>query len=101
MPAPAEVQAVFDKYVFTFIEHDIGRELHWANEWRRRQRKRLPARPFEGAGNVLAALGLLCYTEFIGEFITGTKGTGTSERNFRAAFCELGPGYQTFAQAFD
>jgi hypothetical protein len=101
MPAPADVRAILDKYVFTFIENDIGRELHWANEWRKRKRKGLPARSFEGAGNVLAALGLLCYTEFIGEFITGTKGVGSSERNFRAAFCELGPDYRAFAQSVD
>jgi hypothetical protein len=44
--------------------------------------------------------GLLCYTEFLGSFITG-KTKGSSRRNFEAFFDRLGPCYARFARAHD
>ncbi len=48
-----EVRDFFSKYVFGFMFSDIQREINLA-------------RSGVGGGNFLAALGLLCYTEFMG-----------------------------------
>jgi hypothetical protein len=48
----SEVDGFFQQYVFNFIFRDIEREIT------------LGRRP--GGGNLLAALGLLCYTEVLG-----------------------------------
>jgi hypothetical protein len=47
-----DVQRFFDEYVFGFIFGDIQREINLA-------------RSRHTAGNLLSALGLLCYTEFM------------------------------------
>ena len=49
-----------------------------------------------GGGNFLAALGLLCYTEFAGRV---RYGLGTSTENFNRLFDDLGPAYQAFRQS--
>jgi hypothetical protein len=55
------------------------------------------ARANEPAGNFLAALGLLCYTEAIGEYVPDV-GTGSRQR-FDAFFVGMGPAYAAYASA--
>lgn len=43
--------------------------------------------------NFLAALGLVCYTEFLGGLARGTLEKGTSRRNFEHFFDRLGEDY--------
>jgi hypothetical protein len=74
------VDRFFEKYVFGFVFGDIQREIDLA-------------RAGTGGGNLLAALGLLCYTEFMGGIATGKVGCGQSKRNFDAFFARLGPEY--------
>lgn len=52
-----------------------------------------------GGGNLLAALGLLCYTEFAGKLRFGVKradGSDVASANFNQFFDLLGPEYQAF-----
>ncbi len=49
-------------------------------------------RPYPGAGNVLCALGLICYTEFLGSFITGKANDPL--KNFEAFLGEMGECYR-------
>ena len=79
------VDLFFNEYVFNFIRRDIEREIILAREGR-------------GGGNFLAALGLLCYTDVLGGFITGSWERGTSRANFDAFFDLLGPEYVAFRQ---
>ncbi len=55
-----------------------------------------------GGGNFLAALGLLCYTEFAGKCKYNCKkanGTDHASENFNRFFDELGPKYKAFRAA--
>lgn len=63
-----------------FIYSDIERELKLAKSGK-------------DAGNFLAALGLLCYTEFAGKL---KYGSGAASRNFNQFFDELGYRYKKF-----
>jgi hypothetical protein len=78
-----DVQKFFDEYVFGFIFSDIQREINLARSGR-------------DAGNLLAALGLLCYTEFMGGFINRTWTRGNSKANFNAFFKQMGHYYASF-----
>ncbi len=52
-----------------------------------------------GGGNFLAALGLLCYTEFGGKLRFGVKradGHDVASENFNQFFDLMGPAYQAF-----
>jgi hypothetical protein len=52
-----------------------------------------------GGGNFLAALGLLCYTEFGGKLSFGVKhtdGSDVASANFNQFFDLVGPAYQAF-----
>lgn len=52
-----------------------------------------------GGGNFLAALGLLCYTEFGGKLRFGVKrpdGSDVASANFNQFFDLLGPAYRAF-----
>lgn len=49
-----------------------------------------------GGGNFLAALGLLCYTEFWGKLKYGKRG---DRQNFESFFDDLGPNYKAFRQS--
>lgn len=54
-----------------------------------------------GGGNFLAALGLLCYTEFGGKLRFGVKradGSDVASKNFNQFFDMLGSTYQEFRQ---
>ena len=66
-----EIKRYFDEYVFGFIKEDILREINLA-------------RSGDSGGNFLAALGQLCYTEFMGKILL--KGEGTSKKRFDAFF---------------
>lgn len=81
----AEVEGFFQKYVFGFIFGDIQREIA------------LAATP-SGAGNLLAALGLLCYTEVLGGVDRGTWAMGEGAANFNAFLDRMGLPYQAFRQ---
>jgi hypothetical protein len=55
-----------------------------------------------GGGNFLAALGLLCYTEFGGKLRFGVKrsdGSDVASANFNQFFDLLGPKYQALRAA--
>ena len=67
-----------------FIYGDIQREIDLA-------------RTGTGGGNLLAALGLLCYTEYLGGLIRGgTFKTKEATRNFNEGFDALGAHYVAF-----
>ncbi len=74
-----EVRRYFDEYVFGFIRADIQREIDLAHSG-------------DSGGNFLAALGLLCYTEFMGGMIT--KGKGSYTKMFKSFFCMMGEEYR-------
>ncbi len=74
-----EVRRYFDEYVFGFIRADIQREIDLA-------------RSGDSGGNFLAALGLLCYTEFMGSMVT--KGRGSYTKMFRTFFRMMGEEYR-------
>ena len=74
-----EVKRYFDEYVFGFIKGDIQREINLA-------------RSGDSGGNFLAALGLLCYTEFMGTMIL--KGQGAPAKRFNAFFRLMGEDYK-------
>jgi hypothetical protein len=76
--------AHFDAYILQFIEADIQREIDLA-------------RSGKGGGNLLAALGLLCYTEFLGGLKRAIFAHGEARKNFDAFFQTLGPAYQELA----
>ena len=60
--------------------------------------------PHAGGGNYLAALGLLCYTEYLGAFKIARRGTdkdgrprrGQAEKNFVAFLMTMGQPYRDF-----
>jgi hypothetical protein len=89
-----DVQNLFDEYVFGFMFADIQREIDLA-------------RTGQGGGNLLAALGLLCYTEFMGGILRANQPSpplkifisGQTSKNFNAFFDTLGPCYQSFRQS--
>lgn len=98
MDTRQQLHEIFQNYVFGFIKSDIEREI-----WLAKMSKQDAAhgRHLPGGGNVLAALGLCSYTEFLGSFITGKKGQGTSKANFLALFQRLGPCYASLAKNED
>lgn len=76
---------------------DIERELHLASipEARHAELHGLGIEHV-GGGNLLAALGLLCYTEFAGRLMFGHvngKGRDIASANFNSFFDELGTDY--------
>ena len=82
-----EVQDFFKEYVFGFMFSDIQREIDLARDYELGHRK-------DGGGNLLAALGLLCYTEVMGDIKAAKQG----KRNFDAFFNDLGSRYASFNQ---
>lgn len=80
-----EVKQFFDTYIFGFIFSDIEREINLAKSQR-------------CGGNFLCALGLLCYTEFMGEIVTGNFSRRYNKSNFDAFFNKMGADYQEFNQ---
>lgn len=78
-----DVERFFKQYIFGFIRSDIQREIDLARQGK-------------GGGNFLSALGLLCYTEFMGGIATGDK--GTARCRFDTFFCLMGNGYRKFCK---
>lgn len=80
-----------------FICTDIRRELRLAQVSEQQSMKDLftKAEIPLGGGNFLAALGLLCYTEFLGKITYECKKNGRdwSSENFNKAFDRFGPKY--------
>lgn len=79
-----------------FIFSDVEREIQLAKSDDRALRA---LGVTSGGGNFLAALGLLCYTEFGGKLRFGFKhknGKDNSSANFNQFFDLLGPAYKTF-----
>lgn len=85
-----DVDSYFREYVFGFMENDIQRELIFASS------------PL-GAGNVLAALGLVVYTEVLGRIWTRnmSKVKLRNEPNFDACFDMMGTGYPAWRADFE
>jgi len=86
----ADVDAYFREYVFGFMENDIQRELTFATT------------PL-GAGNVLAALGLVVYTEVLGRIWTRNISRRRTQNrpNFDACFDAMGVGYPAWRAQFE
>jgi hypothetical protein len=79
-----------------FIFADVEREIQLA-QLDRAKLDALGVNP--GGGNFLAALGLLCYTEFAGKLRFGVKrpdGSDVASANFNQFFDLLGADYQAF-----
>jgi 3-isopropylmalate/(R)-2-methylmalate dehydratase small subunit len=55
----------------------------------------------DGKANYLAALGLVCYTEFLGGLARGTFSLRDNRCNFECFFDRLGQGYKAFRQNHD
>jgi len=96
---------VIDKAAFDrarqFIATDIGREIQLA---RALEELVQGAGVTPGGGNVLAALGLVCYTEFAGKLAYGRKkkdGSDAAAENFNLFFDDLGPGYLALRNVVD
>jgi hypothetical protein len=98
-----------------FTVGDIRREVELAKAWLGRlgpeSQGHLEASGVQpsGGGNLLAALGLLCYTEFFGlvkfdrRYPSGYPKAGQRKpsENFNSFFDELGPDYVAFRAAHD
>jgi hypothetical protein len=82
----------------TFIFSDIQREIALAKASQCEEKQQLleELRIIPGGGNFLAALGLLCYTEFAGGLKNGDFSPGKARANFNSFFDELGPEYKAF-----
>ena len=92
---------IFSEYVFEFMDADIRREIQMAEVSEGHTWLGLGEPPWPtGGGNLLAALGQLCYTEFLGSFISG-KTKRHARRNFESFFARLGPCYEELAKAHD
>ena len=77
-----EVERYFKNYILKpegFIYKDILREVNLANSG-------------DSGGNLLAALGLLCYTEFMGSIVL--KGKGSYTKQFKTFFRLMGEDYR-------
>lgn len=94
MAASDDIRSLFDEYVFGFIRKDIAREIWLADRTELDLAAGSPVGKYAGGGNVLAALGLLAYTEFLGSFLSGRRGFGWSRVNFNWGFRKLGAPYR-------
>ena len=88
----SEVRAFFREYVYGFMRSDIQKQLDLAKSGK-------------GGANVLAALGLIVYTEALGRIrirnglAPGIDG-GPTARNFNACFDLMGYRYANWRSAF-
>lgn len=87
----------------TFIVSDIQREIALARISLEGRGHLLPdeLRTVPGGGNFLAALGLLCYTEFAGGLQSADFSPGRGRKNFNMFFDGLAPEYRTFNTEHD
>lgn len=89
------------KQAWRFASQDVQREICLARvsmtEEGKRTLREVGVEP--GGGNFMAALALLCYTEFAGKLKFKCKkqnGRDHASKNFNLFFDELGPGYEAF-----
>ena len=87
-----EVNDFFEEIVYGFILGDIEREIALAKS---RLEVQGDKRSYSGGGNYLCALGLLCYTEFMGAIRLATF-EPSSHSLFNAFFYLMGPAYEEF-----
>ncbi len=87
-----EVDEFFEQYVNGFILADIEREIAFAKSGLQVEGNN---RMYSGGGNYLCALGLLCYTEFMGAIYLGTFNKSPHQL-FDAFFYLMGPSYKAF-----
>lgn len=80
-----DVEHFFDEYVVGWMFSDIPREIDLA-------------RSDKDAGNILCALGLLCYTEFMGGTVLGNLTVRPIKRRFDAFFNSMGVDHEIFNQ---
>jgi hypothetical protein len=79
----SDVDLFFCERVFNMFRRSVQRSIDYA-------------RTNPGEEGILAALGLLCYTEVIGGFISGSWKPRKGRENFNAFFDRLGPEYELF-----
>ena len=72
-----KIKKYFKEYIFGFIFNDIQSGI-------------------KGKANFLTALGLLCYTEFMGGLMNGGFAQGGATSNFNTFFDFLGSKYKNF-----
>ena len=72
-----KIKKYFKEYIFGFIFNDIQSGI-------------------KGKANFLTALGLLCYTEFMGGLMNGGFAQGRATSNFNTFFDFLGSKYKNF-----
>jgi hypothetical protein len=87
-----EVNDFFEEIVYGFILGDIEREIALAKS---RLEVQGDKRCYSGGGNYLCALGLLCYTEFMGAIRLATF-EKSPHNLFNAFFYLMGPAYEEF-----
>jgi len=80
-----------------FLFSDIEREIQLARASQANESALRSLGITPGGGNFLAALGLLCYTEFGGKLKYRKK---TASENFNKFFDYLGPDYKAFRASF-
>lgn len=80
-----------------FIFSDVEREIQLARATQANESALQSLGITPGGGNFLAALGLLCYTEFGGKLKYRRK---TASENFNRLFDYLGPDYRAFRASF-
>lgn len=96
-----------DKSIFIqakkFIFLDIQREIQLAYTSESSKGKKILCNLGinQGGGNFLAALGLLCYTEFMGGIKRGIFKIDESKNNFNSFFKYLGKEYEYFLNKHD
>lgn len=90
-----EARAFFRNYVFGFMEGDLKREIWLARKYEHDVIAGVFPGTYPGGSNLLAALGLLSYTETLGGFMTSAG----SEQAFRAFFVDMGPCYAAFEKS--
>ena len=86
-----------------FIFSDIQREIALAKASQCADKRQLLEELGikSGGGNFLAAIGLLCYTEFAGGLKNDDFSPGKTRANFDSFFDELGPDYKAFNAKHD
>jgi hypothetical protein len=80
---------LLNEEVLTWMKEDVAREVWLANETQRKKRAGEDLGPHPGAGNLMCALALVCYTEFFGSFVTGQR--RPTYANFNAMFRRMRP----------
>ena len=92
-----EVNDYFEQYVYGFILADIEKEIVLAKS---RLQVEGYNQTYSGGGNYLCALGLLCYTEFMGGIYLKTF-KKSSHQLFNTFFYLMGENYKKFDEELE